>query len=343
MGVTTDRGVEVGIDYWEFTCPWERGRSLLYSFPGGYEVRRNERGEVIGWRGYTHSALVAQGKGRVGWSPEDERMGVHFSLSSEALSVLAALDERWRDLSSVMDAVHTELDGHSTRVDLCWDETSGLLDLSVVREALRNRDYTARWREWQYLESEKDTRDNGPVRGETFYMGSSKSDSQLRVYDKRAERLQKGHAVEVDHWVRCELQLRRKRADAVSRLWAQVRTDAEAVVTRLTGYLRSMVEFKEPGATWDTNVTRRPIARWWVRFLAFADKARLAVVKAEARTVGDCYEWVDGQVAPTLALIHDAWGEDVFYKVVRQLVRSGRDRQGPRHKAILLAGEALAT
>jgi len=342
MGVTTDRGVEVGVDYWEFTCPWDRGRSLLYSFPGGYEVRRNERGEVIGWRGYTHSALVAQGKGRVGWSPEDERMGVHFSLSSEALSVLAALDEAWADLSSVMDAVHSELGGHTTRVDVCWDETSGLLDLGVVREALRNRDYVARWREWQYLESEKETRDFGPVRGETFYLGSSKSDSQLRVYDKRAERLQKGHAVEVDHWVRVELQLRRKRADAVSRLWAQVRTDADAIVTRLTGFLRSMVEFKDASSR-DTNGTRRPVAGWWARFLGFAEKASVAVARAEARTVEDVKEWVDRQVGPSLALLQEALGFDQAWAFLYQTAQDGRDRWGPRHKAILMAGEALAT
>mgnify|MGYP001328265238 CR=1 FL=1 len=342
MGVTTDRGVEVGVDYWEFTCPWERGRSLLYSFPGGYEVRRNQRGDVIGWRGYTHSALVAQGKGRVGWSPEDRRMGVHFSLGSEALSVLAALDEGWRDLSTVMEAVHEELDGHSTRVDLCWDETSGLLDLAVVRDALRNRDYTARWRDnWRYIESTKGTRDHGPVRGETIYMGSSKSDTQLRCYDKRAERLQKGHEVEVDHWVRVELQLRRKRADAVSRLWAQVRTDAEAVVTRLTGFLRSMVEFKDASSR-DTNATRRPVAGWWARFLGFCEKASVEVVQAEARTVEDLQAWVDRQVGPSLALVEEKLGFAKTWAWLYEVVQDGRSRWGPRHKAILMAGEAVA-
>jgi len=340
MTTQTETGVEVGVDYWEFTCPYEHGRGLLDVFPGGHETRRNERGDLLGWRGYTHSALVAQGKGRVGWSPEDQRMGVHFSLGSEALSVLAALDGRWADLSLVMEAVQEELGGKATRIDIAWDDTSGLLDLDVIHEALENRDYSARWRDWQYVQSDKHT-SNGPVRGETFYLGSSKSDSQLRVYDKRAERLQKGHEVDIDHWIRCELQLRRRRADAVSRLWAQVRDNAQEVVGRLSGYLRSMVEFKEPGASFDTNTTRRPVAHWWARFLGYAEKATIVLVQAEARTVEDVQRWVDLQVGPSLALLEEAMGFDKAWAWLYATAQEGRSRWGPRHRAILLAGEGV--
>jgi len=327
--------VEAGVDYWEFTLPYEKGWDVLTSFPGGRELRRNRRGDVIGWRGYTHSAYVAQGKGLVGWSPEDRRMGVHVSLGSEALRVMAALDSWWQDLPSVMEAVLDELDGHTTRVDLAWDDKTGVLDMATIAEARSEGRFVSRWKDSQRIESTKSTKSFGPVSGESFYWGSGKSDSQLRIYDKRAERLQKEHAVDVSHWVRVELQLRRKRADVVARLYASVKQNAQAVMVKLAGLLRSMLEFKAPSQ--DSNRQRQPCASWWLRFLGYAEKATVKPVEAEARTVDDLRRHVEAQYGATLATIEQALGFDRFWAWAFATVEDGRTRQGPRHKAILAA------
>jgi len=331
--------VELGVDYWEFTVPYDNMADLLAVIPCGVEPLRNRNGDVVGWRGYTHSGFVAQDKGRVGWSPDDQRMGVHVSLGGEALRVLAALDDRWRDLPSVMAYVLQDLGGHTTRVDLAWDDKEGLLDLDEVGSALAERRFVSRWRQWQHIDSDKLT-DGGWVRGDSYYMGSGKSDAQLRCYDKRAERLQKGHDVEADHWVRVELQLRRKRSDAAARLYTSVTTRAGAVMRKLTGVLRGYVEFKQQVP--DPNKSRWPVAAWWLRFLGWAEKAKLATVEAEARTVQDVKSWVSAQVAPSLALLEDALGFDRAWAFLFAEAQEGRLRFRARHRAILSASGVMA-
>jgi len=337
--MTATAPVEVGVDYWEFTCPYDRGWDLLTVLPGGHEVRCNKKGRVIGWRGYTHSAYVAQGQGRVGWSPEDRRMGVHFSLGSEALRILPALDETWLDLPSVMGAVFDELEGRTTRIDICWDDTSGLLDLDVIGQAILARQYVSRWRKTGNSGSQESVNGYGVVDGRTWYMGHGSSDSQLVFYDKRIEQLQKGHDVDVEHWVRAELRLRRERADAMSRLWVQVKDNAQQVMVKVAGILRGMVEFKDANSR-DSNKQRQPIAPWWGRFLGYAEKGRLAVVKAEARTIEDVKQWVSLQMGPTLALLEQAMGFDKAWAFLYAEAQDGRARMGPRHRAILAASAA---
>lgn len=322
--------IEAGVDYLEFTVDYANRGEVLDLIPGGVEVRRNQKGELIGWRGYTHSGEIAQGKGRVGWSPDDERMGFHVSLGSEGLSVLAALDDRWKDHAGVLQVILDRLGGHATRLDLCWDDFAGLLGMDDFEDALHAGRFVSRWRSWECRTSEK----NG-VRGRSAYMGSPQSDSMLRVYDKRAERLQKGFEVEVDHWLRVEVQFRRKRADAVAHLFKRVREAGAEVMTRLAGVLRGLVEFKEPSS--DTNKQRQAPAGWWLRFLGGAEKAALAVVKAEARTLADVKAWIAQQVSPSLALLEKGLGFDQAWGFLYAEAQAGRSRWTARHRSVLAA------
>jgi len=326
--------MELGLDYLEFTVPYHHKDAVLTGIPGGYELVKNDKGQPVGWRGYTRSAFIAQGKGRVGWSPDDERMGFHVSLGSQALSVMAGLDADWSDHPGLVGLVLDELGGHLTRVDVAFDDHEGILDLDAIGLALREGRFVSRWRSWQDLTSSKLV-DGQWVMGQTFYMGSKKSDTQLRVYDKRAERLQKGKDVEPGPWVRAELQFRRKRANLVGQLFKTAKQNLEQVRAHLAGVLRGLVEFKAPN--WDTNKQRQAASPWWVEFLEHAEKATLAVVVAEPRTVDDVKEWVSRQVAPSLALLEDALGFDRAWSFLFQEAQVGRGRYRPRHRAILAA------
>ena len=121
----------------------------------------------------------------------------------------------------------------------------------------------------------------------------------------------------------------------MARLYATARENVTRVTVKLSGYLRSMVEFKARSG--DSNKQRQPAASWWLRFLGYADKARLSVVEAEARTVDDVKAWVSLQVAPSLALLQEALGFDKAWAFLYAETQEGRSRWGPRHKAILAA------
>jgi len=160
----------------------------------------------------------------------------------------------------------------------------------------------------------------------------------LRTYDKRAERIQKGHEDQVEgieHWVRVELQLRRKRADAAAALFQASKADQVGVMRQLAGVLRGYVEFKTP-TTADSNKRRWAPAEWWLTFLGHVEKARLVVEKI-VRTIEDVQDWVSSQVAPSLALLEKALGFDRAWSFLRSEATAGRARWGPRHLAILRA------
>jgi len=222
--------------------------------------------------------------------------------------------------------VQDQLHGRTTRIDVAFDDQDGLLDLDVVGRHLDEGLYVARWTRTDYHRSKI----NG-VWGESRTLGSGRSDTMLRIYDKRAERLQKGHEVEHDHWLRVELQLRRKRANAAA---DQLKTKARDVWAYMAGVVRYMVDFKERGTS--DQKTRWPVALWWARFLGFAEKARL-VVEKEVKTLDHVKAWVWTQVAPSLAVLEEGMGFDDAWSFVYQTAQEGHKRLRPRHRAILAA------
>jgi hypothetical protein len=88
--------LEATVDFLEFTVPVGAFFDLVELLPGGLVPLDR------GWRGYSSSALVASGKGRVAWSVDREDMGVHCSLGGQALGVFAGLDPRWADVPAVL-------------------------------------------------------------------------------------------------------------------------------------------------------------------------------------------------------------------------------------------------
>lgn len=89
--------------------------------------------------------------------------------------------------------------GNITRLDVAYDDHTGLLPLDdIVEDTLQGR-FVSRSRFWDV---------NISSVGKSLYHGSPKSDIRIRIYDKAAER----HCAEGEHWVRVELQLRDQRA-----------------------------------------------------------------------------------------------------------------------------------
>jgi phage replication initiation protein len=288
-----------------------------------------------GWRGYSTSALVAGGKGRLAWDLDRPDMGAHFSLGSQALALLAGQDERWQDLGLVLKTLRHDWGGHCTRVDVAFDDVEGLLDLDVFDQAVRDRNFTTRWQGGTRLEGWG--KGSG---GRTFYFGSKASDCMLRTYDKRAERLSKGHDVEAEHWVRVELQTRRKRADAVAALFERVNADPRGVFRKLAGVLRGYIDFKTPNPG-DTNKRRWKTSSWWLAFTRGVHKCKLEVDQV-ARTLDDVKTWLTRQVAPTLALLVEGMGTDDAWGWLEGEADDARCRLKPRHRAILARSGALA-
>lgn len=168
-------------------------------------------------------------------------MGVWCELSGQgcrAFETLTALERKWEDLFQVI----MERGMNITRLDVAYDDHSGILDIDEIIQDTRKQEYVSRSDYWEIVESSK---------GQTVQYGSPQSDTLIRIYDKARER----NCPAGEHWVRCELQLRRERAKAFMKLDLSIGQSFFGVVIN---YLR----FVEP-APMDSNRWRWPIKPYW--------------------------------------------------------------------------------
>lgn len=156
-----------------------------------------------------------------------------------------------------------------TRLDLAYDDHTGILDLYRIAGDVRDRYYTSPSKKSQIIWSDDQINN---VNGLTVYIGSKSSDVMVRIYDKAAER---EFGTEL-HWVRVELQLRHERSVvAVAEILKMQHIGMTAV-----GILRNYVTFREP-QTSDDNKSRWPVAPYWDKVLLDMQRISLWISPGE--------------------------------------------------------------
>lgn len=132
-------------------------------------------------------------------------MGVWCEMSGQgcrAFETLSLLEgDKWQALFEIITAENMNI----TRLDVAYDDHTGILDIDEIIQDTRRKEYVSKSDYWEIVESSK---------GQTLQFGSPQSDTLIRIYDKARER----NCPAGEHWIRCELQLRRERAVAFSRL-----------------------------------------------------------------------------------------------------------------------------
>lgn len=174
-------------------------------------------------------------------------MGVWLEMSGQGCRTFETMSNlSWADLFSFI-----ERNGcHMTRLDVAFDDHSGLFEMDEVKSDWDADNFVCRSRI-----SDVQGRKDGGVPAWSFYFGSMKSDVLIRIYDKAKER----HCAEGTHWNRIELQLRGDRATRFMKLNLSI---GEAFSGVLLNYLRFVV----PTDT-DDNKWRWPMTDYWLRVL----------------------------------------------------------------------------
>lgn len=291
VGGLSIEGSAALVDWYEFTLPCvDRQPSVLAASVaadfGGLSL--SDRG----WFGYSSSGYIL-GTGRIGWDDGRVDMGVHVSLPSAALGVYAAMGGRVYDLYAFVVC----LEGHVTRLDIALDsrgDVGDAVELGMVIAAFRAGMLVTRALDVRVMEGYGKCDGQWGLSGRTLYVGAPSSDSRVRFYDKRAEQLVKGvgPASLPAVWTRCEIQLRRERADMVCRVLFERDVQPAAVI-------RGLVDFRDPGT--DGNVTRREGLDWWVAWVA-VKAVRLPLVGRSVE-IERMRAWIVRQVALSLATV----------------------------------------
>lgn len=146
-----------------------------------------------------------------------------------------------------------------TRLDVAFDDFSGIIPLKVMADDTRNQRYISRFSSWEVIESNN---------GLNINIGSKSSDIMFRFYDKFAEQSSKGIEVEASHWVRAEMQCRKSRAMAFIKLY-----NGENLGDIFCGVLLNYIRFIVPC----TNAvsTRCDVCEYWKNLINNAVKLKL--------------------------------------------------------------------
>ena len=181
-----------------------------------------------------------------------------------------------------------------TRLDLAFDDHTGLLDIYRIETDIKNRYFTSKAKYTEITWSDDQKED---IQGLSVYVGSKQSDIVTRIYDKAAER-----GFKDKHWIRVELQLRDDRA----RYAADALIKEMDIGNTVSGILMNYLVMREP--TEDSNKSRWPIADYWLALLTNISGIKLWFNAGEEYNFTKTEVWFFkqyGQAVVVMDEIHD--------------------------------------
>jgi hypothetical protein len=220
---------------------------------------------------------------------------------------------------------------HVTRLDLFLDVFGpSQLTFQNVFEALEARNYTG----CNKAKSIKNYDNLAEENGFTFNFGSRQSDAYFRMYNKAAEQKKTDK-----EWWRNELEVKGKQAKITSELiYKSLGYDEIQLKELIVDLVLGRIDFvdrskSEKGAG---NVDRCPRLEWWEKFLTFAKANPLRLSPpSPTKTLEKTMHFLHRQVATSLAIVHQTYGDKGFRRIVGELLADGLDRLTDAHNAVI--------
>lgn len=158
---------------------------------------------------------------------------------------------------------------HMTRLDVAYDDFNHLLDMDKIRENVKSHAFVSKCKTITCT----DEYDRSGIIGSTIMCGNRGSNISCRIYNKAQERNRQD---EIEHWVRCELQIRHKHADNF--LYYLLSDDCKSIYgididtnNRLDclyfAVLNHFIRFIDLDCNDDSNLWRKPLADHWKKFV----------------------------------------------------------------------------
>lgn len=218
--------------------------------------------EKDGFRyGYRH--LKTYGGMTILSDGHQENMGICVEFSGQGCRSFESFSQLgWMELFKILIEEYNEF--RVSRIDLAFDDHTGILDLDRMLDDTDRAFYRSRSRWWKV--------EYGST-GTTIYHGSPQSKIRVRIYDKAMER----GLMDGTHWVRVELLLRDDNASgAISSI-----LDKGEIGGTFRGILSNYLVYCDPytdeeGKPLDKNKSRWPAADYWAKLLEGAEAIHIA-------------------------------------------------------------------
>lgn len=203
----------------------------------------------------------------------------------ESLSTLTG--DKWADLFALIAGNHLNI----TRLDVAYDDHDGTLDIDQIVKDTWDQNFVSRTSDWGI---------NLTSKGTTVTFGSPKSEILIRIYDKARER----NCSAGEHWIRCELQLRRDRALSFVDLNLPI---GQAFCGVVMNYLRFVEEVEG-----DSNKWRWPLKTYWANLLENANKISIYHAPGLEYNLDRCEKYVINQAGNAIDAYIQCVGMDGF-------------------------------
>ena len=206
---------------------------------------------------YPYAHIQRAGNISIAYDNYDER-GVFVTLTSQGCREFENNSSiGWTDLFGIIRGG----EGHMTRLDIAFDDRTGLLDMQQMKHDRDAANYRSLL---SYTAEHSSPKEN--IMGMSLYFGAKGSNTNIRIYDKDAEQGGLG-----THWIRVELQLRDAYADTVVK-------SGLSIPCIFSSVLKKYLVFLQPNPT-DSNKCRWPVAPYWNTLLEGAQTLTLSCHK----------------------------------------------------------------
>lgn len=224
-----------------------------------------------------------------------EDMGVCVTMSGQGCRSFESYGHG--DWFGLLGHFLTPDDYNITRLDLAFDDHTGILDIDRILDDTDDHCYVSKSRWWKCEYGSE---------GTCIYHGSPKSDVRIRIYDKAAER----GLMDDTHWIRVELQLRDKLASSA----ASEVTRSYDVGSTFCGILRNYLTYRVPSA--DSNRSRWPVADYWEKLLDGAAAVRLWTAPGVEYNIFRLERFLVDQCGAAISCYRDIYGlPDLMEKI----------------------------
>lgn len=197
-----------------------------------------------------------------------------------------------------------------TRLDVAFDDHTGLVDISDLCNDTLSGDFISRFRSWEVVQSNK---------GKSVNQGSVQSSVLIRIYDKAAER----GFTDGRHWVRFEIQMRDERAEEFIN---QCDEPGQIFAGVLLNYLR----YVEP-TEGDSNKWRWPLKDYWAALIGDALKISIYKTPGVEYNIGNLKTFVVNQAGNAIDTYINIFGLASFLDDLK----SRETMQNPKYQQLI--------
>ncbi|EOO23503.1 hypothetical protein ICM_05073 [Bacillus cereus BAG1X2-3] len=222
-------------------------------------------------------------------------------------------------------SVILEIQGKVSRIDLALDIFDDATpSVKVLQDYVKRGQLSTK--SHKFIEINSGRILDGKLTGFTLYIGASPQ--ILRIYDKKQERRDNaGEIVNVEKWVRWELELTGNKAMQVA---LQI-SNGKPLNTIVKGILSAHYCFKtQPkGASDLHNKNRLPTMRWWQKLVDGIEEIPLKVER-EKLTLKKKKNWVENVTVKSISMLYESfrrvYGEKYADLYLKELIHMGKEK-----------------